>query len=76
MKSTKNHNSLYDRYYRIVSGSIDVGATQINTMSVPPRALIDQLGRELMADDRELSVEACDSILARYVERAETGQAA
>lgn len=69
-------SSLYDRYYRIVNGCIHVATTEINAMPVPPRTVIDQLGRELMADGGELSVAACDRILARYVERAETGQAA
>lgn len=69
-------SSLYDRYYRIVNGCIHVATTEINAMPAPPRALIDQLGRELMADGGELSVEACDRILARYVEDAGEGWAA
>lgn len=62
-------SSLYDRYYRIVNGCIHVATTEINAMPVPPRTVIDQLGRELMADNGELSVGACDRILARYIER-------
>lgn len=69
-------SSLYDRYYRIVNGCIHVATTEINAMPVPPRAVIDQLGRELMADGGRLSAETCDRILANYVKRAGMGQAA
>lgn len=69
-------SSLYDRYYRIVNGCIHVATTEINAMPVPPRTVIDQLGRELMENGGNLSVEACDRILARYVERAGMVQAA
>lgn len=57
------NSSLYDNYYRILNGSTQMNSTEVNTMPVPPLATIERMGKCLMKM-HDLSVEACDTILA------------
>lgn len=60
------NSSLYDSYYRILNGSTQVNATEINSMPVPPLSIIEAMGRELIKV-RDMSEKACDNILRGYI---------
>lgn len=59
------NSSLYDAYYRIMNGSTQVNSTEINQMPVPERAVIEEMGRELM--HQELSESNCNRIVERWI---------
>lgn len=59
------NSSLYDAYYRILNGSTQVNSTEINQIPVPPRDVIEEMGRELM--HHELTVVNCDKIVDRWI---------
>lgn len=59
------NSSLYDSYYRILNGSTQVNSTEINQIPVPPREVIEEMGRELMHLD--LTVFNCDKIVDRWI---------
>lgn len=56
------NSTLFDRYYRILNGSTQVNSTEINSIPVPPIAMIEAMGRELMTVEN-LSTETCDKII-------------
>lgn len=56
------NSTLYDKYYRILNGSTQVNATEINYMHVPNRGEISKMG-EIMRSKNDLSVAMCDKIL-------------
>ena len=58
------NSTLYDCYYRILNGSTQVNSTEINQMPIPERAVIEEMGRELMHKD--LSVVNCNKILSKW----------
>jgi adenine-specific DNA-methyltransferase len=60
------NSSLYDKYYRILNGSTQVNATEINTVPVPERYEIERLGRKIMAV-KDYSTEFCDKLLEEIV---------
>ncbi|MGI6524663.1 MAG: hypothetical protein ACOX2O_05140 [Bdellovibrionota bacterium] len=60
------NSTLYDQYYRILNGSTQVNSTEINSMPVPSMESIENMGNELISV-RNMSVETCDGILARYI---------
>jgi len=60
------NSKIYDMYYRILNGSTQVNATEINTIPVPPISTINKMGIELMASEI-LSEENCDRILEEYL---------
>jgi adenine-specific DNA-methyltransferase len=60
------NSSLYDMYYRILNGSTQVNATEMNTIPVPIREDLEQLGRRLMDRD-DISTAFCDRILEDVV---------
>lgn len=59
------NSSLYDAYYRIMNGSTQVNSTEVNQMPVPPRHVIEEMGRELM--HHELTEANCDKIVDRWI---------
>ncbi len=59
------NSSLYDAYYRIMNGSTQVNSTEINQMPIPERAVIEEMGRELM--HQELSESNCNRIVERWI---------
>ena len=59
------NSTLYDCYYRILNGSTQVNSTEINQMPIPERAVIEEMGRELM--HQELSVVNCNKILSKWI---------
>ena len=56
----------YDRYYRILNGSTQVNATEINSMPVPPMDAINAMGAALLKGS-DMSEAACDNILEAYL---------
>lgn len=59
------NSSLYDNYYKILNGSTQVNATEINTMPVPDLETIREMGERLMKS-KDLSVKNCNHILGGY----------
>ena len=60
------NSTLYDRYYRILNGSTQVNASEINKMPVPAKGQIVNLGTKLIQQD-DLSVEICDTLLKEII---------
>lgn len=60
------NSTLYDDYYRILNGSTQVNATEINSMPIPPLECIEDMGRELIKL-KNMSEEACNEILGRFM---------
>ncbi len=60
------NSTLYDRYYRLLNGSTQVNATEINAMPVPPLKTIAAMGEALM-QGHDLYEAACDQILQRFL---------
>ena len=60
------NSSAYDGFYRMLNGSTQVNATEVNSMPVPSRTEIEEMGRSLIsAHNYEEST--CDEILGRYL---------
>lgn len=60
------NSTLYDCYYRILNGSTQVNSTEVNTMPVPPLAIIEAMGKELIRL-HDTSEESCDNILRSFI---------
>lgn len=56
------NSTLFDMYYRVLNGSTQVNSTEVNSIPVPPFALIKRMGKKLMETD-DLSTANCDRIL-------------
>lgn len=59
------NSTIYDSYYRILNGSTQVNATEINTMPVPELRIIQKLGQKVIKTN-DLSEVNCDRILEEY----------
>ncbi len=59
------NSSLYDTYYRILNGSTQVNATEVNAMPVPPLKTIEAMGKALL-QYKTFSEASCDDILRRF----------
>lgn len=59
------NSTLYDEYYRILNGSTQVNATEINAMPVPELKYVQEMGRKLMKS-RDYSEQNCNLILEGY----------
>lgn len=60
------NSSYYDRYYRILNGSTQVNATEINNMPIPPLDIIIAMGNKLLLRQDKTSM-ACDLIIKEYI---------
>ena len=60
------NSTLYDMYYRILNGSTQVNATEMNNIPVPARSVLERLGRRLM-EYEDYSTEYCDRVLEEVV---------
>jgi len=60
------NSTLYDMYYRILNGSTQVNATEMNMIPVPDRSRMERLGRSVI-NARDYSTDYCDSILEEVV---------
>lgn len=58
-------SSLYDDYYRILNGSTQVNSTEINTIPVPSKDIIRQMGKEMA--ESELTEENCNKIVDKWI---------
>ena len=56
------NSTLYDKYYRILNGSTQVNATEMNTIPFPARDDLEYMGRQLM-DLGDYSTVCCDKVL-------------
>ena len=56
------NSTLYDVYYRVLDGSTQVNATEINSMHVPDRGVLKGLGDNLLKSN-DLSTSNCDKLL-------------
>ena len=59
------NSTLYDAYYRILNGSTQVNSTEINSMPVPSKDDIQQMGRELIG--MELTEQNCNNIIDKWI---------
>lgn len=62
------NSTIYDTYYRVLNGSTQVNATEINTPPMPDINTIIAIGKEL-AKKRELTVSTCDAILNTWLRK-------
>jgi adenine-specific DNA-methyltransferase len=60
------NSTLYDMYYRILNGSTQVNATEVNTMPMPARKDLERMGQKLM-EYKDYSTESCDRILEEVI---------
>lgn len=60
------NSSIYDNYYRILDGSTQVNASEINTIPVPSITAIEELGKSLISS-RDTSEQSCDQLLRSYI---------
>ena len=56
------NSTLFDMYYRILNGSTQVNSTEINSIPVPPKSMIQRIGKMVM-DSNDLSTDNCDKIV-------------
>lgn len=59
------NSTLFDMYYRILNGSTQVNSTEVNSIPVPKREVIDEIGKCLI-EKADLSTETCDMVLAQF----------
>ena len=60
------NSTLYDMYYRILNGSTQVNATEMNSIPMPGRDVLERLGKKMM-EQGDYSTEYCDSMLEEIV---------
>lgn len=60
------NSSLYDKYYRILNGSTQVNATEINNIPIPSENLIIELGKRIR-ENGNITTEVCDNILMEAI---------
>lgn len=56
------NSTFYDVYYRVLNGSTQVNATEVNHMPVPAADVIEEMG-EILMEKADLTEETCDEIL-------------
>ena len=57
------NSTLFDVYYRILNGSTQVNSTEINSIPVPSRNVIRNIGKNLMKSSK-LTTEECDRVIS------------
>jgi adenine-specific DNA-methyltransferase len=60
------NSSLYDMYYRILNGSTQVNASEMNTIPIPARTVLERLGHQLITYS-DYSTDFCDRLLEDIV---------
>ena len=60
------NSTIYDMYYRILDGSTQVNASEINSMPVPDRNSLKQLGNKIIQSSN-LTTPYCDKILGELI---------
>ena len=56
------NSTLFDMYYRILNGSTQVNSTEINSIPVPPIAIMKQIGEKVLLSG-DLTTQNCDRIV-------------
>jgi adenine-specific DNA-methyltransferase len=56
------NSSFIDTYYRILNGSTQVNATEVNAIPLPSLDIIKEMGKRLLEKD-SITIETCDSII-------------
>jgi adenine-specific DNA-methyltransferase len=64
------NSTIYDKYYRILNGSTQVNATEINSIRIPSKASLVALGERLIARD-VFSTNVCDILLNQLFDEIE-----
>lgn len=60
------NSTLYDKYYRILNGSTQVNATEINNIPIPNEKEIKKIGKYLK-EKNDISTETCNNILSEVI---------
>lgn len=60
------NSTLYDKYYRILNGSTQVNATEMNSIPMPERKALERLGQKLMSCG-DNSTARCDKLLEEII---------
>ena len=58
-------STLYDDYYRLLNGSTQVNSTEVNSIPVPSKEIIREMGRELM--NTEINETNCNLITDKWI---------
>lgn len=58
------NSTLYDKYYRILNGSTQVNATEINAMPIPTAETISKIGSDI--SKHSLTTAYCDKIIEKW----------
>lgn len=64
------NSRLFDAYFRIFNGNVNVSATELREMPLPPISMIRAIGDALLQSD-DVSAEHADRIVTHYLEPAE-----
>ncbi|HFX4152500.1 TPA: hypothetical protein ACIEKY_001718, partial [Streptococcus pyogenes] len=59
-------SNYYDKYYRILNGSTQVNATEVNDMPIPSESILKQLGLECMEIENHSPIES-DKLIEKVV---------
>ena len=60
------NSTLYDKYYRILNGSTQVNATEINNIPIPNEKIIKDIGKKLQ-EKVKITTEICDNVLLEAI---------
>lgn len=60
------NSTLYDKYYRILNGSTQVNATEINNIPIPSEKIIKNIGKKLQ-EHVNITTEICDNVLLEVI---------
>lgn len=60
------NSTLYDKYYRILNGSTQVNATEINNIPIPDESVIKYIGKKLQ-EKVNITTEICDNVLLEAI---------
>ncbi len=63
------NSSLFDTYFRIFNGNVNVSATELRGISLPPLEIIKEIGDTIILSN-EFSVEHTNQIISEYFEPA------
>ena len=61
-----HYSTLYDKYYRILDGSTQVNAGEINSIPVPGRSSLKQLGDKII-NSNDFTTDNCDKLLGELI---------
>ena len=57
------NSKLFDNYFRIFNGNVNVSATELREMPFPPLELIKHIGEQIIIDNIEFSQEQIDNLI-------------